>query len=311
MRRSRKRRQLSIQDGGATAHLGHEKQPILGALSKGSSNSTLRTIENNLPLPLEDNAISGDVTKLSTLIKNHVQSYYHESSVPPDTVTLDAFQALGNNLPISVGTLGTLLANPTTREVGLRFCIAWVIVARINPKGDPTATLLPPEIVHCMLSMTALDGKPQGKLDEHRYLVSLTKYCVVRDAFLRNWRTITGELMQTSYLRSPFTSQDARNRNIARTTGALEAILSPYAVSQSDHTTRRRNLEEIIKRAATFAFVIFSQPSSWRMEWPDARSMEPGSLVIFPALEQLADEEGRAFSPPRVFSEKVVRRIEG
>ncbi|KAF2497223.1 hypothetical protein BU16DRAFT_353874 [Lophium mytilinum] len=293
MRRSRNKNQAGFPNHGAAAHAGPEKQPILGTLPKASSDSTLRVVENHLPLPLEDSAISGDITKLSTLIKNHVQSYYHESLVDSGTVDLDALQALGDNMPISVGTLGTLLSNPTTREVGLRFCIAWVIISRSKLNGDPRTTLLPPEVVECSSSMSALNWEPKAW-----------------DAFTTNWKAITAECIKNAYLLNPFGPQDARNPNILKTTEVLEAILAPFAVTRMDHSTRRRNLEEIIKRAATFAFVLFSQRSSWRLEWPDSRTMAPGSLVIFPALEQIMDEEGRRFSPPRTFSELVVRQID-
>ncbi|KAF2816567.1 uncharacterized protein BDZ99DRAFT_139101 [Mytilinidion resinicola] len=293
MRRSRNKIQAGFQDRPAAAHAGPEKQLILGAPSNASSDSTLRIVENHLPLPLEDNAISGDVTKLSTLIKNHVQSYYHESPVASGTVDLDALQALGDNLPVSIGTLGTLLSNPTTREVGLRFCIAWVIISRSKLNGDPKTTLLPPEVVQCVSSMSAINWEPKAW-----------------DAFTANWKAITAECIKNAYLPNPFGPQDARNANILQATEVLETILAPFAVTRMDHSTRQRNLEEITKRAATFAFVLFSQRSSWRLDWPDSRTMAPGSLVIFPALEQLMDEEGKRFQPPRAFSEMIVRQID-
>ncbi|OCK79536.1 hypothetical protein K432DRAFT_354759 [Lepidopterella palustris CBS 459.81] len=268
----------------------HEKRPDVSLQSVDDARSISRTVENNLPQPLEDKAIAGEISKISTLIKNHTQSYYHGARVRAGAVDLDALQALGSSLPMSVGTLDTLLSNPTTRETGLRFCIAWVIVSRIQVNSAPTTTFLPPEVAYCMQSMTALDSKPE-----------------VRTAFLSKWRTLTAELMH--YNRSGFAANDPRKDNIIKAVELLDAILHPYADERIDNNQRRRNLEEILKRAAAFAFILFSQPSTWKFDWQGDHNVEVGSLVIFPALVQLSDETGNVLQPPRAFSEIVVRQV--
>ena len=140
-----------------------DKQPVVNVQPLDNANLTTRTIENNLPQPLEDNAIAEAISKISNSIKNHVQSYYHSARVSADAVNLDALQALGDGLPTSIGTLNTMLANPTTRETALRLCIAWIVVSRIQFGGDPRISFLPPEVTSCISSMTGLDSKPQGK----------------------------------------------------------------------------------------------------------------------------------------------------
>ena len=122
--------------------------------SNNSRNTEPQLLENYFPLPLEDRALTRDVDKLSTSIKNHVQSYYHSGRVSPGILDLDDIQALGHDLPISSGTLSTLLANSSTREMALRFAIAWVIVSRIQLPGDPQTTLLPPEISQSLCAMS-------------------------------------------------------------------------------------------------------------------------------------------------------------
>jgi len=271
-----------------------EKHPVVNVQPLDNANLTTRTVENNLPQPLEDSAITDEISKISNLIKNHVQSYYHNARVGAGAVNLDALQALGDGLSISIGTLNTMLTNPTTRETALRFCIAWVVVSRIQFDGDPRTTFLPPEITNCINAMTGLESKPQ-----------------VRTAFLSRWRTLTAELMQTTYGRNAFSANDPRNHNILKAVEVLDAVLHPYADERMNNSQRQRNLEEILKRAASFAFMLFSQPSSWKLEWENPRGHEPGSLVIFPALVQVVDETGRSLSPPRLFSEVVVRQIDG
>jgi hypothetical protein len=246
-----------------------------------------------LPQPLEDNAIAEAISKISNSIKNHVQSYYHSARVSAGAVNLDALQALGDGLPTPIGTLNTMLANPTTRETALRLCIAWVVVSRVQFGGDPRITFLPPEVTSCINSMTGLDSKPQ-----------------VRTAFLSKWRILTAELMQTTYGGNAFSANDPRNHNILQAVEVLDAVLRPYTDERVDNSQRRRNLEEILKRAAGFAFMLFSQPSSWKLEWENPHGHEPGSIVIFPALVQIVDETGRSLSPPRAFSEVVVRQID-
>ena len=162
-RKSNNRHQTLDQEARAAASSRQEKQPAINVQSLDNANLATRTVENNLPQPLEDNAIVGEISKISNSIKNHVQSYYHSARVSTGAVNLDALQALGDGLPTSIGTLNTILANPTTRETALRLCIAWAVVSRIQFGGDPRITFLPAEVASCINSMTGLDSKPQGK----------------------------------------------------------------------------------------------------------------------------------------------------
>jgi hypothetical protein len=138
-----------------------------GATSKTMSVETgspiSQALENGLPQPLEDKAISGEISKISNLIKNHVQSYYHTGRVSPALVDLDDLQALGNDLPISTGTLSTLLGNSDTREIALRFCIAWIMISRMQLHSDPNVTFFPPEIARSFQSMAYVDRGSRGK----------------------------------------------------------------------------------------------------------------------------------------------------
>jgi len=161
-RKSNNRHQTLDQEVRAAAFSRQEKQPAVNVQPLDNANLATRTVENNLPQPLEDNAIAEAISKISNSIKNHVQSYYHSAQVSAGAVNLDALQALGDGLPTSIGTLNTMLANPTTRETALRLCIAWVVVSRIQFGGDPRITFLPPEVTSCINSMTGLDSKPQG-----------------------------------------------------------------------------------------------------------------------------------------------------
>jgi hypothetical protein len=117
--------------------------------------------------------------------------------------------------------------------------------------------------------------------------------------------------MQSTYVRNAFSASDPRSRNIVAASDVLDGILRPYADSRIDNGQRQRNLDEILKRAATFAFTLFSQPSSWDYDWQDEQGVMSGSLCVFPALVQITDETGEPVKPPRAFSEAVVRRLDG
>lgn len=114
-------------------------------------------IERTLPQPEDDHTIGGEVSKLCTLIKNHVQSYYHNGPLKPNSGGIDQaeMERAAGNMPISSSTLTSLLANPKTRIDALRFYVSWIIIQRLEPTCDPDRTLLPPEVAGCFASMKA------------------------------------------------------------------------------------------------------------------------------------------------------------
>ncbi|KAL8864564.1 MAG: hypothetical protein Q9198_009783, partial [Flavoplaca austrocitrina] len=117
-------------------------------------------IERNLPQPVEDQALGGEMSRLKTAIKNHVQSYYHTNSVKGsvDQVALGVI-AMGN-MPLIASTLGSLLSNPVTRMTAIRFCITWTVISRIDQNCDPNLSFLPPEVATCLLSISSTRDDP-------------------------------------------------------------------------------------------------------------------------------------------------------
>lgn len=252
-----------------------EKGPAVKTMSLESGSPIADALGNVLPLPLEDKTISGEISKISNLIKNHVQSYYHAGRVSPVSIDYDDLQALGDDMPVSVGTLSTLLGNSGTREIALRFCIAWVVVSRMQLRSPTSSTFLPPEISQCFQMMNLGDRGSK-----------------VHTTYFTRWRAITAELMQSDYVRNPFSPTDARVNNLQRAANLLNSVLRPYSDSRMDDGQRSRNLEEILKRSALFAFTLFSQPSTWEFDWENGQDVKSGSLCIFPALLQVRDENG-------------------
>jgi hypothetical protein len=117
--------------------------------------------------------------------------------------------------------------------------------------------------------------------------------------------------MQPTYGQSVLDSSDPRLESIKDASIILDSILRPFADLRMNNNERRRNVEEILKRAASFAFILFSQPSTWSFDWKEEQGVKSGNLCVFPALLQTSDETGEPVKPPRQLSEAVVRKLAG
>ena len=119
---------------------------------------------------------------------------------------------------------------------------------------------------------------------------------------------MTASLLQRTYGSSAFSSSDPRNRNISDALHALNAVLRPFVDEQRDNEERGRKLEEIMRRAARYGLTLFSQPSTWGFDWDTPANAGRGSLVIYPALVQSGDDNGRRLDRPRIVEEQELAR---
>ena len=117
-------------------------------------------------------------------------------------------------------------------------------------------------------------------------------------ALFSKWKTITGALLQSRYGRQGQIS-GVPSRGVSDAIVALNSALAPLVQGSLDGGQRHKNLELIFGRAESLAFLLFSQPSSFRFDFTGQRA-----LVVFPALLQVINEQAQALSPPRVFWEK-------
>ncbi|KAI4689750.1 uncharacterized protein J4E84_003930 [Alternaria hordeiaustralica] len=167
-RRRRRQPKNQYPQSDTYALASQEKGFSASAIPLAGKRSSVAALGGGLPQPLEDKAISGDVSKISNAIKNHVQSYYHTSRVNPGLIDYEDLHAIGPGLPVSVGTLTTLIGNAATREIALRFIIAWVIVSKLQPSKDPSKSLLPSEVAQCYQAVATGDRGYQGM--RHKFL---------------------------------------------------------------------------------------------------------------------------------------------
>jgi hypothetical protein len=229
--RRRKSSGRHVSEYKGLAPVSHEKEPGTKTTTLKSGSPVTASLESGLPQPLEDQALSGEITKISNLIKNHVQSYYRIGRVNSLVIDYKHVQALGKELPVSVGTLSTLLSDSTTRESALRFCIAWVVVARMQFQSPAEATFLPPEISRCLREMTIVNSG------------SGRKFC-----HFISWRVGTDYVQSTLYFfedgalsRPSFFSRSMFKTRFLRT--MLDSITSRqqsiYSTKYSAHTVIR------------------------------------------------------------------------
>jgi len=163
LKRRRSAARTRYSETSTVALMHHEKGPVAQTAPLSGGIPTTAAVDSSLPQPLEDKAISAEISKISNLMKNHVQSYYHGRTVNPRMLDSDDLKALGDNIPISLGSLSSLLNSPKTREIALRFCIASVVTARMQLNEPPSTTFLPPEISKCLQSMRDVDRHSRGK----------------------------------------------------------------------------------------------------------------------------------------------------
>jgi hypothetical protein len=97
---------------------------------------------------------------------------------------------------------------------------------------------------------------------------------------------------------------DPRIESVNRTVATADSVLRPFVDPSVDIHARRRNLDATVKRAAQFAFLLFSQSASYGFDYTGTGQLD--SLVVFPALVQTISDEAEAISPPRVLREREV-----
>ena len=119
-------------------------------------------------------------------------------------------------------------------------------------------------------------------------------------ALFSKWKAITGALLQPQY-GSRLGENDLRIESVNRIMATADSVLRPFVDPRADMNARRRNLDATVKRAAQFAFLLFSQPASFRFDYTGTGQSD--SLLVFPALIQTISDEAEVLSPPRILVE--------
>ncbi|KAH7321602.1 hypothetical protein BKA65DRAFT_555954 [Rhexocercosporidium sp. MPI-PUGE-AT-0058] len=291
--RYKKRRQQQQPNAFAT-HLPNYNSD-LGRQEKGISTPTKSgLIVAEMPQPVEDDAIIGALSRLRDSIKNHVQSFYHTSTISTQSLNQAVLSGVANDTGIQVSELHNLLATPASRIPALRLCVAWIILSRCDGRGPPGTSLLPEEAAAVAAMITSVDYKDTRKA-----------------ALASKLKVISGALLQSHTGQAqPLQSANLDHR-IEQAVLTANDFLTPFLDSSADATSekRLRNLESIVRRASQLAMLLFSQPSIWALNFGGSSTARSGTMLVFPGLLETASEDGIVRQPPRQFHEPEVTVI--
>ncbi|XPS80106.1 hypothetical protein M3J09_012067 [Ascochyta lentis] len=238
------------------------------------------SIDDLLPQPMEDDAITGHLSKIRDNIKNHVRTYCHSGPISAADINETDIRDIATSMGTSVAALVGAISNPSSRDNALRSIVASVILARCTGERNPS--LLPSELAGLSSFAPVIDGNNS------------------QTVLFSKWKAITGALLQQQYGKHSQNPNHAQNFQDA--TKSLDSMLAPFIKGSVDGGQRRKNLDMILTRAANFAFLLFAQPGSFRFDFVSGQ----GGLTVFPALVQTVGDQGQLLSPAKVLTEKEV-----
>ncbi|KAF1996558.1 hypothetical protein P154DRAFT_312374 [Amniculicola lignicola CBS 123094] len=253
---------------------GPEKAPIAMATAATSN------IDNYLPQPVEDDAITKELSRIRDNIKNHARTYYHFEHVQGADILESRLMHIAAATGTSASGLVDLLLNPGTRGEAIRLVIAWVILSKCETQSQ--RSLLPSDLSALAGAVPGSDGKNPAQT-----------------ALFSKWKVITGSLLQQRFNSQSSVPTQASIDAI----NELNMILAPFTLAHNNvnESQRQKNLEMILGRASKLAFLLFSQPGSFRLDFGrDQR----GGLVVFPSLIQTIGDQAQPLNPPRLVWEK-------
>lgn len=146
-------RQSHIPYNGGT--IAPEKGPTVVASAVPSS------VDNYLPQPVEDDAITGELSKIRDNIKNHVRSYYHFEAIRAGDINVSGLAGIATATGLRSSAVADLLSNPPTRSEAIRLFIAWVALSKCEDNTNPS--LLPEELSNLAVQIPGKDGQNAGK----------------------------------------------------------------------------------------------------------------------------------------------------
>lgn len=114
----------------------------------------------------------------------------------------------------------------------------------------------------------------------------------VTEAALTQWRQLSAFLLHPNRSdRTPLVPSD----NLLAVQGhkltvALNACLKPFVKGGEDQIYEQEShLEQVIRECATFGYLLFSQPSEYRLRFEND---EGGGMVVCPGLYKVVNDNG-------------------
>lgn len=139
-----------------------------GSSSKGASPFPLTNFQDSLLTPPDDTSVRQTWTILRSAIDSHARRFYHTDSIyhSREQIRESIHEAGVVDDAQEAEDLATLLHSPRHRRMGLRICIARVMVSSIDFYSHPDETSLDPAVVELMRRFDELRpelGKGMGK----------------------------------------------------------------------------------------------------------------------------------------------------
>ncbi|KAJ4984451.1 hypothetical protein SVAN01_10086 [Stagonosporopsis vannaccii] len=259
-----------------------------------------------VPMPkilqsLPDHIISRHFSDLYEATVAYVRKFYTPAPVHGGGASQMMIEQASSGVLLPWPEILDLLSDSNTRLGTLVMCIGRVMLSRslllkLGTSNSLGATLLPPEVVECFQSFCmgrsalTMDGNEPKPLN-----LSL----------LARWKQISATLLHDVYVDDAFSPFDARTINIERAMEDLGPLLNTYAIPQDagfEPGSRVSELRLLIRNGAQFAFVLFSQPCLWSLDWYHNREIEAAEGQLQPekvhAKSGAARRESLKFSLP-------------
>ena len=269
--------------------------------------------------PPDEASIKRPWMQLSNLIDSHVQAFYdgneklvyRRESIRED---LHEFQIVQNSW--EVDELTELLHDARYRKLGLRVCIARVLLLSIDFTGNSETTSLDPDVVALMRRFQQLNPNPTPgglscdvppRFDSH----SLTNI-PEETAALSTWRIITASFLAPG------------SRNLTETTLHCEKLLAEFLSvfrsrtdsSEQNELDWRGSIRTIVRQGVDVGEKLFCHPSTWNFDWNGppldvgqqgpfatdpsqyAAQIPARTIIIFPALVEFGIQTDGGKRPP-------------
>ncbi|KAI0184745.1 hypothetical protein EV127DRAFT_456657 [Xylaria flabelliformis] len=253
-------------------------------------------LEQFLLDPVPQSKISQELQSLGQLIQQHCETYYHLLPVHSSESELAgnlSLLGIGNRSMSRTTNTITLLMNPATRLTAIRHIIAKAVFGSISPVTSSGLSLLPPGVSD-MASRIPLTEENTGN---HR----------ATEAALTQWRQLSAFLLHPNRSdRTPLVpSDDLLAGQEHKLTVALNACLEPFVKGGEDQIYEEEShLEQVIRECATFGYLLFSQPSEYRLRF---KNDEGGGIVVCPGLYKVVNDNGSCYQ--ELVSAPVVESI--
>ena len=114
---------------------------------------------------------------------------------------------------------------------------------------------------------------------------------------LSQWRRLSAHLRPKPSDDTTYIAQ--RDRRIEDAVETISRAFSPWRNPKHSDDSTIRSLTNILRSAADFDFVLFSQRTVFEWVWDPPQSNATNLIVLFPAMVKVADDDGQKLGIPR------------